>query len=96
MRWDARHGDKRRMVVFPSGSLSSLADDRASHDNSREAYTRISELRGETLKVLSSYSGLSIDGRSDVGDIIVALQGAANELGSAERRILAILPRPAA
>jgi hypothetical protein len=96
MRWNAWRGDKTAMIVFPSGSLSSLADGPASHDSSREACARISELRGETLKVLNSYSGLSTDRESDVGDVIVALQGAANELGSAERRILAILPDPAA
>jgi hypothetical protein len=45
--------------------------------------------------VLEDYSGLSVDGDSGVADIIVALQSAANELGSAERRILATVPPPA-
>ena len=81
------------MVAFASGSLSSLpAATACGGYASQEVCTRISELRGATLEVLDDYSGLNADGGSDVPDIIVALQSAANELGSAERRILATLP----
>ncbi|MDX6661864.1 MAG: hypothetical protein QOJ55_2686 [Solirubrobacteraceae bacterium] len=81
------------MVAFASGSPSSLPAGAASGvDPSEEVRTRISELRGATLKVLDDYSGLGADGGRGVPDIIVALQSAANELGSAERRILASLP----
>jgi len=82
------------MVAFASGSLSPLPPATAfSGDASQEVCTRISELRGATLKVLDDYSGLGTDGGSGLPDIIVALQSAANELGSAERHILATLPR---
>jgi hypothetical protein len=81
------------MVAFASGSLSPLPVVTAGgRDASEEVCTRISELRGATLQVLDDYSGLNADGGSGVPDIIVALQSAANELGSAERRILATLP----
>jgi len=80
------------MAVFASGSQGPLP---AGITASQEAYDRISELRGATLEVLEDYSGLSVDGDSGVADIIVALQSAANELGSAERRILATVPPPA-
>jgi hypothetical protein len=82
------------MVAFASGSLSPLpAATACGGDASQEVCTRISKLRGATLKVLDDYSGLNADGGSGVPDNIVALQSAANELGSAERRILATLPR---
>jgi len=83
------------MVAFASGSLSPLPAVTASGvDVSQEVCARIAELRGATFKVLDDYSGLSTDGASGVADIIVALQSAANELGSAERRILATLSLP--
>jgi hypothetical protein len=83
------------MVAFASGSLSPLPAGTASGvDAPHEVCTRISELRDATFKVLDDYSGLSTDGSSGVPDIIVALQSAANELGSAERRIRASLPLP--
>ena len=81
------------MVGFASGSLSPLSAGTASGDDaSQDVRARISELRGGTLAVLDSYSGLRTDGGSGVADIIVALQSAANELGSAERRLLGTLP----
>jgi hypothetical protein len=81
------------MVAFASGSLSPPPTGIASGvDASQEVCARISELRGATFKVLDDYAGLSVDGASGLSDIIVALQSAANELGSAERRILATLP----
>jgi hypothetical protein len=93
MRPSARQPIKTPMVAFAFRSLSPLAADTACGvDASPEVCTRISELRGATLKVLDDYSGLGNDGGSGVPDIIVALQSAANELGSAERRILATLP----
>jgi hypothetical protein len=83
------------MVAFAPGSLSPLPTGTASGvDASQGVCARISELRGATFKVLDDYSGLSTDGASGVPEIIVALQSAANELGSAERRILATLPLP--
>ena len=82
------------MVAFASGSLSPLpADTACGGDASQKVCTRISELRGATLEVLDDYFGLGTGGGRGVPDIIVALQSAANELGSAERRILATLPR---
>jgi hypothetical protein len=86
---DAQLAIRDRMVAFASGSPSRLPARTASGVHaSQEVCARVSELRGETLEVLSSYSGLSTDGESGVADIIVALQSAANELGSAERRLL--------
>ena len=83
------------MVAFASGSLSPLPTGTASGvDASHEVCARISALRGATFKVLDDYSGLSSDGASGVPEIIVALQSAANELGSAERRILATFRAP--
>jgi hypothetical protein len=83
------------MVVFAPRSPSSPPAETASGvQASQEVCARLSELRGRTIEVLSSYSGLSTDGGSGVADVIVALQSAANELGSAERRILATLPPP--
>jgi hypothetical protein len=77
------------MVAFASGSPSPFPAGTASGVHaSHEVCARVSKLRGETLEVLNSYSGLSTDGGSGVADIIVALQSAANELGSAERRLL--------
>ena len=81
------------MVAFASGSLSPLPADTASGEHaSQEVCARISELRGATFKVLNDYADLSTEEGRGVADIIVALQSAANELGSAERRILATLP----
>ena len=81
------------MVAFASGSLGPISTGTASGiHGSQEVCARISELRGETFKLLDRYSGISSDAASGVPDIIVALQSAANELGSAERRILATLP----
>src|SRR3954453_9542578 len=92
---DAQLAIRDRMVAFASGSPIPLPAGTASGVHaSQEVCTRVSELRGETLEVLNSYSGLSTDGGSGVADIIVALQSAANELGAAERRILATLPPP--
>jgi hypothetical protein len=81
------------MVAFASGSLSPPPIGTASGvDASQEVCARIAELRGATFKVLDDCAGLGVDGGSGLPDIIVALQSAANELGSAERRILATLP----
>lgn len=95
MQPEPRMAITESMVAFASASLSPLDHGTASGvDASQDVCARISELRGEALDVLASYSGLSRDGGSDVADIIVALQSAANELGSAERRMLATLPPP--
>jgi hypothetical protein len=93
MRPGARLAIGEAMVAFASGSLSPPPAGTASGvDTSQEVCARISELRGATFKVLDDYAGISVDGGSGLPDIIVALQSAANELGAAERRILATLP----
>jgi hypothetical protein len=95
MRYGARPTIGESMVAFASGSLSPRPADTASGvDASQEVCARISELRDATFQVLDDYSGLNTDGASGVPAIIVALQSAANELGSAERRIQATLPLP--
>src|SRR4051812_9886129 len=93
MQPGARPAIERTMVAFASGSLSPLPTGPASGvDASQEVCARISELRGATFEVLNDYADLSTEEGRGVADIIVALQSAANELGSAERRILATLP----